>query len=807
MSSALERAKALAAASAAAREAAAAGAAAPTTSASNGAPLSPTTSNGTAATNGTIPSTGTAANASPAVMPSPAVRQSVESPKLKLAVETLEKRCDDLTVTLEGAIAEIEAGALDPRLRGWLGWIGERRRAGTVALAVAGIKVLDRVAVSCDVAPERLDGAALAIVGDDIAGAFGRLGVPVLAPRSAIEGLSAVALVRPDRVLGDALALGTLRRDCAGLLWLAPKAALPADLADCFADAPLGVIAMMPNEPELAPHLARAVPDGALPVLSALAAARALLDLAVGIQAEHARENERLVVQTAIAERAKGARSFAAELSARKDLMVAVRDDLARDLQAIIDELSRAIAQFDAEATMRVPLRGALEKIAGLRATGGKLVHVHDFEIEERHQWWTGTSWERYAGMFPRKMRLTIPTHDVQTLEAELSNLVSALVAKSAARRLETFEQAIEDFTPVASGLGIDLKPAAIVPDDRLRYDRKVDPRAFRAMRSTAAGPTATLEERSRRAIDVACEKDVKGFHVDLDRKGPIGRIMEARTAVMGVSFLVMTSVRVSGAWGNIENWLATRGASSAATTATASGIPWTLIFNASILGVFFIFMGLLVNAITEEGKEGAVISEKVSDARDALEDKLVGVMERVVDTELADLKALLTERKAAALDRIDRAIDAKKQELEELDRRGRVGAPRAPTRPGLAPLPTSFRGDVDKMNLALRDVRTEFAARLAAVASGTAASAPSGTASSNGASASSTSASAGAASAASSRAAATPPPARAASPALLALQERAAKRAAEAAAAAAARAAAADATAANGATPKTADA
>ncbi|HEV3087923.1 MAG TPA: hypothetical protein VGX96_11920 [Candidatus Elarobacter sp.] len=635
-----------------------------------------------------------------------------DSPKLRAQTEVLERRLDELTTTLESAIAEIEAGTLEPRLGSWLSWVAQRRLNPVVTLALAGPDLRARLAALPDAA--QLDGNRLALAGAALLFSAEYPGAAALPSIALPANAGVVALLDLAAIVADAFVLGTLRRECAGAIWLGDGASVPSEVAALFRDAPLGIV----SEPDaaLSEILARQLPAPAVAPLAALTHARMLAELAAGTQAEHARESARLALQTAVAERAKTSHALGDELAARRELSAQIRDDLNRDLQGALERLAHASADLDSALVLRGPVKRAMDEVPALSTAPGKLVHVSDFEQEQRYHWYTGTFWQKFEAMFPRKMRLSIPAADLAKLSNELTTQLNALISKPALRMVDAFNGSLDDFGDVAASAGVTLAPARIDADERARWDRKVSGPVV--SRGTGGGSGIALADRSKRAIDAACERDVKAFHVDIERRGPMGRIMEARTAVMGLSFLVMTTIRVSGAWGQIEKWMSSSKPAAGAAAGASQGIPWGLFFNAALIGVFFILLGLVVNAITESGKEGAQISEKVHEARDALEDKLVSVMERFVAGEFADLKTAIADHKARALERIDRAIDAQKQEIDELDRKNRAGGSGLRTaRTGLAALPLGLRGDVDKTAAAVKDVRAELAARYAAVA------------------------------------------------------------------------------------------
>lgn len=721
--------------------------------------------------------------APPPAASAPAASVAFETAKLKLLTDALEKRCDELTATLDGAISEIEASALEPKLSSWLSWAAERRRSGIVTIAVAGDALVDRFAALCEIEPAALQGRTLATAGapsevaleQPEAAAFGTTQLP--------RNLALIAVFDIASVRRDAFALGTLQRECAGLIWLGIEKLMPAELTDAFRDSALGVYcaatppivkrAVFPGAPPwfslpptkdavLAEIAAKLFPAGALAPVASLTGARQLIALGRGVQAEHVRENARLVLQAAIGERVKNSRTLADELQARRELMTRVRDDLNTDLQAHLDEIARFITQIDTEQLLALSVRRAFDAIPGLRVEPGKLIYSQHLEVEHKASWFTGTRWQKLDPLFPHKMELSVPGEHVGALTDELTAQITAMVSKPAKTRVERFNRSIADFEQTASSVGIDLQPAAVSEPEAARWDRR--PRAEPALADGT--PQPTLEQRSRRIINATAQKDVKGFKVELERKGPIGRIMEARTAVMGLSFLVMTSIRFSGAWRSLESALTATPAAASSASHAPAGIPWAAILNASFIGVMFILLGLIVNTVMKRGKEGAVITEKVKSARDGLEEKVVGVMERFLDAELAETKATLAAHKAAAIDRFDRAIDGKKQELEEIERKARAGGTRLGARPGLPPLPMNLKADIEKVAAAGRDVVAELSLRFAAV---TAPVAPPS-----------------AATPAARPAVATPPPAPT-NPALIALAERAAARAAAAAAKAAA--------------------
>jgi len=136
--------------------------------------------------------------------------------------------------------------------------------------------------------------------------------------------------------------------------------------------------------------------------------------------------------------------------------------------------------------------------------------------------------------------------------------------------------------------------------------------------------------------------------------------------------------------------------------------------FGLGILAALFA-LGFLVMVFTGQGRDDALVSEKVNDGRDALEDKLVVAMGRFVSDEIDSVKSLLVDSKADVIGRMDRAIEGIKQECDELERRGRTTSVSRPVRPSLAPLPITLRSDIDKVRVAMRDLRAELAISLAA--------------------------------------------------------------------------------------------
>lgn len=573
--------------------------------------------------------------------------RALGAPRLRERTDTLDRRFDELAVTLAVAVAEIEAGALEPTLEAWLEWAKGRQRAHVLRLAVRGLR----------------------------AGA----------PPPGVE----VVPVSDLAVAGDPVALGALRRDCAGLIWMSGDA-LPAGLNDVFVEAPLAVCVVTPSAEDPWSSL---LPEGAAGAAAALLNATSLLDLAALVQAKHTDENARLSMQAALADRSRGSRSVLEELTARRDSLIELRDDIQRDLQAVVDDADKFVEDIDTEALFRSGVRKALEAIPALNVRSDRLVSKKTFNQESRFHWWTGTPWERVRFLFDHKRRLTIPNEELMTLSGTMIDQAKSIVSRQAQRRLDRFDAAMDDFAVTAGSLGVDLRAAKVKPEVRVRW---VQPKGSHPAVPAARGDRSRnlLEERCRRVVDAVRERDLRGFHVDMIDRGPIGRVSEARTAVFGLLSLVLLAIRYS----------------PAALPALSSGSTTQIIADVTI---GFFFFGFLVSWITGRGKEDAIVSEKVNDARDALEDKLITAMGRFVSDEIDSVKSLLVEGRADVIGRMDRAIEAIKQECDELERHARPAAMSRVGRLTLPPLPITLRSDVDKVRVALRELRTELAASL----------------------------------------------------------------------------------------------
>jgi len=566
--------------------------------------------------------------------------RTLGAPRLRERTEALDRRFDELTVSLAAAIAEVEAGALEASLDAWLEWAKARHRAHTMLLAVR---------------------------------------MPRSSTFPQIEGVEAVA-VSDLAAGGDPVALGALRRDCSGLLWL-DGSELPHVLADVFGEAPLGIRLAVP------PDWESFLPEGTPAAAAALVHAGSLLELTALVQAKHSDENARLSMQAAIAERSRGSRSLLEELTARRDSLTELRDDVQRDLQVVVDDADKFVDEIDTEALFRGGVRKALEGIPALNIRSDHLVSTKAFNQEVRFHWWTGSFWQHVRFLFDRKQRLTIPSADLMTLSGTMVDQAKSIVSRQAQRRLDRFDAAMDDFDDTASSLGVDLRAAKVKAEVRSRWVQ------HKSGTDHPSGPRDRvrnlLEERCRRVVDVVRERDLRGFHVDIVDRGPIGAIQQGRTALLGLGALITFGVKFVPQANSQQ-------------------------FGLGILAGLF-FLGFLVTAFTGQGRDDALVSEKVNDGRDALEDKLVVAMGRFVSDEIDSVKTLLVDSKADVIGRMDRAIEGIKQECDELERRGRTTTVSRPVRPSLAPLPITLRSDVDKVRTAMRDLRAELGISLAA--------------------------------------------------------------------------------------------
>ncbi|MCW3838406.1 hypothetical protein ACFQ1E_20270 [Sphingomonas canadensis] len=628
-------------------------------------------------------------------------------------------------------VADVDEARVQRAYRHWLDWVLDRGKRAPLALAV-------------------LAGDQLAAIAPDAARAVAQIDEPVveLGPRRRsgedtpwtrithdLGTLHRIILIRdPAALAADWPVCAMLRRECAGFLHFdgVDGSAIPAGL---FAQLPLGTVTVrrgggdanppaprgrqrsyvldVAEDAPLAAILERALPVQVIPSLRLAMLSQDLADLAAAVQGEDATINQRSD-ENSTSETARASRSEEERLLVEVDAVGAARTEIGTDVKQVVAALRQSRAGFDPAVLLEI---GTPESFAHLVQ---QLEQAPDEELSElvashpKRNWWRDTPFRHVPALFSAKQEAQLRPEVLQNALKDVEYGTVRAIGKAASDAIADFNRALADadltFEPASGGISAILRGHMM---QRTHFD------SFLINRPPPPGgalPDSQLaqqiKETAAKAFSAFGQSEVRAFRIERERKGFVGRLTEARSAIFGVYFLLLIGLRFLR-----QDTICQRASELSKEPARGYEL-WCAIEDGlrsnwlSYIMLGLIVFGLFFNIYSQPRKERIQFADRVEAKLEELRNRLSAFLDRLVKDQLSALETRLNDQ----ADAIDAALARLQASL-----RTRLEALRGPVAPPppreLTPL---GRRDLDAQARALAGkIGDDFAAEYAAAVAG----------------------------------------------------------------------------------------
>lgn len=603
--------------------------------------------------------------------------------------------------------AELDEARVQRSFRNWLDWIAARRGAETVTLALMLGGDLKTVAPDLARSVPAEGVVELSAKGGD--DQDGHPPWPQLVHDSVPEGVRLVLIGGKANLAEDWSSCGCLRRDCLALVRseAVPEVAVPRSL---LADLPLGVVTLSlqegaalameasgrladrsfrlvaPADLGLAGLIAAVVPTAVVPSLRAAQTAQDLAMAARVLQAAQA-SAARSADSGFLTEQARAARSEEARLIVEQDLISLARSEAAGELKSVQTTLRFARSELDASELLGAEPPASFALLMSKLEVDSSVLPADVVDQRRKRDWWHGTRFAVFGGMLNKKFEIQVKPQALREALQDVHRAALKAVGAQAVTHISAHNAVVENLAltfPGAAPILAAHKVDKVHPDNFVLSER-IPPGGRR--------PDSELSQQIKAAAEKAfaafAETEARSFKIERDRKGFIGQVTEARTAVFGLYFLLLMGARrIKG---------------------PNADIVMDVLANI-LMGM--IVVGFFVNLIAAPRQERALLAERVESKLEELRTRLAAFVERFVKDQLGLLETLLAD-KAAVLDAdLARALATVKARLELPRTAAQPGRPTdsAPLRP--RDLEAEATALAARLKLAFRDEYLAMARR-----------------------------------------------------------------------------------------------
>eukprot|EP01036_Dinobryon_divergens_P032388 gene32388-41961_t len=553
---------------------------------------------------------------------------------------------------------ELDESRVQRAYRNWAGWIEDRAGAAPLAIALAvgdAIKTLSPTLATLANTNDIVEIIPREILDHD----RNSPRYPVVHP-AAPAGLRLIVIGEPAALADDLPLCGWLRRECVAVITAGDSfAAIPRGL---FTGTPMQTTLLQFSESgagELEPAPAASLAQTQLTVSPGVTLEEVLdrvLPRALWPQLRSARQADDLAriaqhMQTAQAaaarhadgasttESARAARSEEARLTLEHDLLNDARGETAGELKSVLSALRFGRSELDAgEMLGSSPPPSFLRLIQQLEVDSTALP-TDIIEQRRRRDWWSGTPFRVMGGMLNKKFELQVKPEALREALKDVHGQALRAVGVSVVRHVNAFNDMLDSLALTYPGAAATLQAH--------RMD-KVYPDNF--MLSTGVPPPGGLRPETELSLQIksAAEKafayfaetEARSFRIERERKGFLGQLTEARSAVFGIYFLLLMGIRAFPGLNDFSQQL-----------------QWGL------MGM--IAAGFVINLLATPRQERVQVAERVETKLEELRTRLVSLVERFVRDQLGLLETVVSDRIALIDADLGRAQATTKARLE----------------------------------------------------------------------------------------------------------------------------------------------
>jgi hypothetical protein len=403
----------------------------------------------------------------------------------------------------------------------------------------------------------------------------------------------------------------------------------------------------------------RLFPPEILSIVRLAREAEDLFNLQEALSADQRNAQNAASSMIAESERANASREQAL-VAEEAELMVA-RSEIAAEMKAVIQEIRLAKAATVSEAQAAEHAESAIEKLLQQIEINSEELPRNLITQKERRVWWQKTWIEKLKGVMSRRFAIQLNREPISVALSDFKQTALESFGLKASHVTQSLNQRILDLAstfPAAAALLARLQVEKIHIDS-FRIREREPPGG--AMKETASAI------QWRNSIEASFESfvstEARGIRMDFERKGLIGRITEARSAVFGIYFLLVLALRPFGLGSSSPP-----ASPQAAQEQSGDILAWISAHGPSLIQIgvlVLIVVAFVINLRTKPRQERAAIAERLETKLEELPSRGAAFLDRTMKDHLALLESMTNETASALEAAVNQRITTVKLERE----------------------------------------------------------------------------------------------------------------------------------------------
>ena len=566
----------------------------------------------------------------------------------------------------------VDESRVQRSFRSWVNWLIARGRSTPVCIVLVPGSRAKKFARELKLEPGLIEEAAFELGNAEASLRADRPWPRLVCP--AVPGDLTLLIVNdPEAFSTEWDAVAVMRRECAiAIVFSDDEAGLPQGLFDRL---PVGLVRVSdkagaepgPGNPVLRHYaisvpagtgpaglLTRIFPEGTRGAVRAAIQAKDLADIARALQAEEESSSAAAGILAA-AEGARTRRNEADRLASELELLAAARNDLASEMKAILNSLRQERSEIETGSLVEQSTTAAFESLVQRFDPSSDETLDNLIQTRPKRTWWEGTRFRLLSWFFSKKSEAQLDSRVLNESLTEVEHTSLRWLGKITAEHVSEFNRAVESVGLSYFSDKSPLTPHVVekVHRDNFVIGAKPPP--------GGAAPSSDLAQKMVLAAQTAFKSfaanEVRAFRIDRERRGFIGQITEARSAIFGIYFLLLMGVRMVPPMECVKSGVDTF-ANDFACWSNRS-----LNYDLRVTLMALIVIGLLVNIFSHPRQERAMLADRVQGKLEELRNRLTAFLDRFLKDQLTLLETTLTDQAAimdATLERMRTAAQAK---------------------------------------------------------------------------------------------------------------------------------------------------
>ncbi|MEQ1494973.1 MAG: hypothetical protein ABL912_04315 [Novosphingobium sp.] len=633
--------------------------------------------------------------------------------------------------------------------RGWVNWLIARSRIDSLCIAVLPGPRWEEFAKELGVAGTMSGEPAFELHRAD-SGQRADRPWPRLPCSSVPEGLSLLVINDLKLFSKEWDMIAAMRRDCA--LAVAFPDALEAPYASLFDRLAIGLVRLSDSGPPraasnpvqhrfgasmakgggLVAGLTRVVPTSLRESMRAMMIANDLAAIGSALQREEEQGSARASILAA-SESTRVRRSEVQRLSLELEQLVGARTDLAAEVKTILTSLRQQRGEVESGSLVEQSTTSAFDSLISRFDPSSDESLDSLIQTRPKRTWWEGTKFEYFSWFFSKKSEAQLDSNVLNASLAEVERSSLRWLGKVAVQHVSEFNRMIETVGLTYFGGN---SPISTYLAEKVYLDNYIlgapAPPGGAAPESSLASKMVGAAQAAFRSFSA---NEVRAFRIERERRGFVGQLTEARSAVFGIYFLLLMGVRlvppmecVSQASITAKTEEIARASESARpalqvqladmqaalenwTNGFACWANESLNYDLRVTLMALILVGLLVNIFSQPRQERAMLADRVQAKLDELRSRLTTFLDRFLKEQLTLLETTLVDQASLIDADFERRRAATQAKLDAL--RAAAGPTRTERPPSIRPV--QLGEQTRKLAARVRDdFQAEYAAALA---------------------------------------------------------------------------------------------